>query len=43
MKAYLEYNQGLSQPPEECKQPFKDKELDVYYGKSHLDCYHFCQ
>ena len=43
MKAYLESNQGPSQPPEECKQPFKAKLSDVYYSKSHMDCYHFCQ
>ena len=43
MKAYLKSNQGPSQPPEECKQPFNTKVLDVYYGKLHIDCYHFCQ
>ena len=43
MKAYLESNQGPSQPPEECKRPLKAKVPDVYYGKSHMDYYHFCQ
>ena len=27
----------------ECKQPFKAKVPDLYYGKLHMDCYHFCQ
>ena len=43
MKAYLKSNQGPSQPPEERKQPLKAKVSDVYYGKLHIDCYHFCQ
>ena len=43
MKAYLEFNQGPSQPPEERERPLKAKVPDVYYGKSHMDCYHFCQ
>ena len=43
MKAYLEFNQGPSQPPEERERPFKAKVPDVYYGKLHMDCYHFCQ
>ena len=43
MKAYLESNQGPCQPLAERKQPLKAKVLDVYYGKLHMDCYHFCQ
>ena len=43
MKAYLETNQGLRQPPEEREQIFKAKIPEIYYGKSHMDCYHFCQ
>ena len=43
MKAYLETNQGPRQPPEERKQTLKAKVPEVYYGKSHMDCYHFCQ
>ena len=43
MKAYLEMNQGPRQPPEEREQTFKAKVPEVYYGKSHIDCYHFCQ
>ena len=43
MKAYLESNQGLRQPLAERKQSLKVKVLEVYYGKLHMDCYHFCQ
>ena len=43
MKAYLETNQRPNQPPAECKRPLKSKVPDVYYGKLHMDCYHFCQ
>ena len=43
MKAYLESNQGPSRLPAEREQSFKAKVLDVYYGKLHMDCYHFCQ
>ena len=43
MRAYLESNQGPRQPPVERKQSFKAKIPEMYYGKSHIDCYHFCQ
>ena len=43
MKAYLESNQGPSQPLKEREQPLEAKVLDVYYGKLHMDCYHFYQ
>ena len=43
MKAYLESNQGPSQPLEERKRPLKAKVPDAYYGKLHMDCYYFCQ
>ena len=43
MKGYLESHQGPSQPLKEHKRPLKAKMPDVYYGKSHMDCYHFCQ
>ena len=42
MKAYLETNQRPKQPPVERKQTFKAKLPEVYYDKSHIDCYHFC-
>ena len=42
IKAYMESNQELSQPPTQRKQLFKAKVLDVYYGKLHIDCYYFC-
>lgn len=37
----LEQNQGTQTEPH--KKPLKAKVLDVYYSKSHMDCYHFCQ
>ena len=43
MKVYLESNQGLRQPPAERKRSLKAKVPKVYYGKLHMDCYHFCQ
>ena len=43
MRAYLELNQGPRQPLAECKRSLKAKVSEVYYGKSHIDCYHFCQ
>ena len=42
MKAYLE-SQGPSWPLAECKQSLKAKVPDIYYGRLHMDCYHFCQ
>ena len=43
MRAYLESNQGPRPPPAERERSFKAKVSEVYYGKSHMDCYHFCQ
>ena len=43
IKTYLEINQGPKQLPAERKQTFKTKVSEVYYGKWHIDCYHFCQ
>ena len=43
MKAYLELNQGPRQPPTERKWILKAKVSEVYYSKSYIDCYHFCQ
>ena len=43
MKAYLESNQGSRQPPVEREQTLKAKVLELYYGKSYMDCYHFYQ
>ena len=43
IKAYLESNQGPRQLPAERKQLFKAKVPKVYYGKSHMNCYYFCQ
>ena len=43
IRAYLESNQGPKQPRVEREQSFKAKVPEVYYGKSHMNCYHFCQ
>ena len=43
MRAYLESNQGPKQPPAERERSFKAKVPEVYYGKSNIDCYYFCQ
>ena len=43
IKAYLGLNQEPRQPPAERKQTFKAKVLEMYYNKSHMDCYHFYQ
>ena len=43
MKAYLKSNQGSRQPLVQCEQIFKAKVSEVYYGKLHIDYYHFCQ
>ena len=43
MRAYLKSNQGPRQPPAERERSLKAKVPEVYYGKSHMDCYHFCQ
>ena len=43
MRVYLESNQGPRQPPVERERFLKAKVPEVYYGKSQMDCYHFCQ
>ena len=43
MEAYLELNQGPRQLLAERKWTLKTKVPEVYYGKSIIDCYHFCQ
>ena len=43
IKAYLKSNQGSRQLLAECKQTLKAKGPEVYYGKLHMDCYHFCK
>ena len=43
MKTYLESNQGPSQSPAKCKLPLKAKMPDLYYDKSYIDYYYFCQ
>ena len=44
MKVFMETMQAQAQTltkPQEC--PFKAKTPETYSGKSHIDCYHFCQ
>ena len=43
MRAYLESNQGPKQPSAECERSLNTKIPEVYYVKSHIDCYHFYQ
>lgn len=43
MRAYLKFNQRLSQPLAERKRLVKAKVLDVYHSRSYMECYHFCQ
>ena len=45
MKAYLEAQVPgqIEIDPELCKQPFKTRFLDFYYGNLHIYCYRFCQ
>ena len=43
MRVYLESNQGPREPLAERERSFKAKVPEVYYDKSHMDCYHFCQ
>ena len=43
MRIYLELDQGPGQPSAEREQSFKAKVPEVYYGKLHMNWYHFCQ
>ena len=43
VRAYLKSNQEPKQPSTERKQFLKAKVPEMYYSKSHMDCYHFCQ
>ena len=42
MKVFMEMTQAqaLAEPR---KQPLKARSLKTYFGKSYMDCYHFCQ
>ena len=42
MKVFMETTQARDQlEPRECS--LKAKTLETYYGKSYINCYHFCQ
>ena len=44
MKVFMETTQAQVQAltePQEC--PLKARTPETYFGKSHMDCYHFCQ
>ena len=43
IKAYFETNQGIKQPPAERVCHFKVQVPEIYYGKLHINCYHFCR
>ena len=43
MKAYIKFNQGPSQLPAKREQTRKAKMSDVYYDKSYIDYFYFCQ
>ena len=42
MKVFMETTQAQAQA-EPQKQPLKARSPETYSGKSHMDCYHFCQ
>ena len=42
MKVFMETTQAWDQL-EPWKRPLKARTLETYFGKSHMDCYHFCQ
>ena len=42
MKVFMETTQAWEQL-EPRKRPFKARTPETYSGKSHMDCYHFCQ
>ena len=43
IKVYLKSNQGPRQPSAEHEEFLKAKVTNIYYGKLHMDYYHFCQ
>ena len=43
LKIFLEIKGQKPKAEVPRKQPLKTKVLDIYFGKSHIDCYHFCQ
>ena len=44
MKVFMETTQAQAQAiAEPWKHPLKARILEIYFGKSHMDCYYFCQ
>ena len=43
LKIFSETKDQEPQAEIPCERPLKAKVPDVYFGKSHIDCYHFCQ
>ena len=44
MKVFMETTQAQAQAlAEPQEQPLKARTLETYWGKSHIECYHFCQ
>ena len=41
MKVFMETTQAQATEPRE--RPLKARTPETYSGKSHMDCYHFCQ
>ena len=42
LKIFLETKSQEPKAEVPCEQPLKAKVPDVYFGKLHMDCYHFC-
>ena len=43
MKVFMETTQAQAQATEPRERPLKARTPETYSGKSHMDCYHFCQ
>lgn len=43
MESFIQGQGQTKAHPEPRERPLKARFPDLYYGKSHMDCYHFCQ
>lgn len=43
MESFIQGQGQTKAHPERRERPLKARFPDLYYGKSHMDCYHFCQ